>query len=258
MHSLDIQIRRILIAFLAVSLASCASQGNYSTRTPIPAGSEINARVTTTTNANPDIGSRGEEALGTAGEGALAGAGAGAVAGAQAGIACGPWVYLCAPGMAIGMAAVGLVVGGVAGSAIGAFTGLPAEKAEALEQGFSEYLNSDDLASDIDTAFDRAMGSKWIRTEGTAHTSLELGIYQLNSEPVNDESISITVVLGMQLRQEPNPDVPAKIYLFEDEQRLFVEDMLANEGANIRSSLRSAFFRLSNQMVILLEQPPSL
>ena len=241
-------------------LASCASQssGNYSTRTPIPIGSHINASILISDQEGPDVGSRGEEALGTAGEGAVVGAGAGLYGGLQAGVACGPLAYICSPALGVGMAAAGAILGGVAGGAMGAYRGLPGETAEQLEKNFADYINSGDLASDVDNAFASSVGTKWNITEGIADTLVEIRIYQLGTEPISEESISFQLVLGMQLRQSPNADLPTKTYLFEDTQSLFVTDMLADEGANIRSSLQAAFLRLSNQMVMLLEQPPRL
>lgn len=249
---------RLALFMSATLLTACASQGgnNYSTRTEIPSGTDINAQVVTYSLVGPDVGSKGEEALGTAGEYAGIGAGAGLYGGFEAGLACGPLFIVCSPFLGASMAVVGGVVGGVGGAVVGAYKGLPKETAELLEQSFSRYVNSNDFESDIDTAFVDSVDSKWNITDGEAHSSVDITIQYLGSAAVNDESVSLQVVLGMQLRQGSEPSAPTKTYLFSDNQTVFVEDMLANDGDNIRSSLQSAFLRISNQMVLLLEQAP--
>lgn len=250
---------RLVLCTLALLITACASQGanNYSSRTEIPTGSNINAKVVNYSQAGPNVSSRGEEALGTAGQGAVIGGGAGFYAGAQAGLACGPLFIICSPALGLSGAVVVGVVGGVGGAVVGAYRGLPKETAELLEQGFSEYVNSNDFASDIDSAFVNSVDSKWNITDGEAHSSADLTVQYLGSEAINDESVSLQVVLGMQLRQGSGPSAPTKTYLFRDEQRLFVADMIADDGENIRTSLQSAFFRISNQMVMLLELAPT-
>ena len=117
------RVVRVMSYLVFVALGACAGTPDYMELRPIPPGSEVAIVVTNNGADNMDSAATiiGKTSL----AGTSIGAATGFVGGLQSSVACGPYILVCAPALALAGAGTGAVVGTVGGAVVGAVKAAP-------------------------------------------------------------------------------------------------------------------------------------
>lgn len=193
-----------LILLATAALTGCASQPDYASFRAIPAGTVVQVNASETRADMPNVRSTGESAGKYATVGMGKGAAGGAAAGFQIGLACGPFVIICGPVLAIAGAGAGIVIGGIGGSIVGAVKGLPKEKADAFEAIIESTLAENDPSQALRDKFAALGSEQWtIADPGSADVSPEatvtinLGAFWLQQFKDNELEVHIQSTMAI-------------------------------------------------------------
>lgn len=241
----------VAIAASCLVVSGCAQ---YQELQAIPPGKQVNLVTIAPDIKPPEADSKGELAA----KGAAVGAGAGMVVGAGAGlmgsIACGPLIFICAPAGLIVGAGAGLIVGGVYGTAAGAIAGLPAEKADKLNDYYVEHIGELDLRAELQRAFLNNGGTQWGSGGAGATTDITLSLDTLYVAQSNGEELMLVVGVGMVVSDGSGKADRTKTYRYQvNSAQQHVDWWLADEGANIRKAFDESMNRIGDQVVRTLE-----
>ena len=229
--------RSMLLALISL-ITACAGQIPVQ---PVAEGTPINLITTAADIKTPDAKTAGE----MVGKNAAKGAGKGAVGGAGLGIGasvvCGPLIFLCAPILAGGGAAIGLVAGSTAGAIDGGLKSLPREKADALQEIISATFAELEFAQTLQSEFGQQHANYWTISDAEGNLQVTLTLDDLYIEQLPKDHLSLQMRVSMIVRHGPDKDDVSDtvIYKFRSPDR-HVDYWLADNGQNFRADISNA------------------
>jgi len=243
-------LRGGLLALITL-MTACASQVPVE---PIAAGTSIQVTTPESRIRNPNAEGGGE----AVGKRLAAGAGLGTVGGMGYGLytsmMCGPLIFLCAPAMVAGGAAVGLVAGSTAGTISGAIIALPNEKANALDAIIDSTFAETTLSQSLRAEFEEQTADVWTvsETEQDVRVTIELESFYI--EQFKDDNLRLKMTSTMIVTNGIGKNATTKEILFAyDGGRQHVDYWLENDGENFRIEMEDAFASNVMQMIRLLK-----
>jgi len=240
-------IRHATLLTLATFFTGCA--GHVPVQ-PVADGTRIHVSTPESKVKAPDAKSAGE----SVGKGAAAGAGLGAGAGASGGfvasMACGPFFVICAPIMAGGGAAVGLIVGGTAGTVQGARLALPGDKADALDAIIAATIEEVGLSQRLDNEFRDQNADFWAISNAEEDIQVTLKLESFSIEQFAEDNLALHMSSTMVVRYGTEKGETADKVLFTyTGPRRHVDHWLENDGENFRAEIANAYKSNARQMI---------
>jgi hypothetical protein len=179
------------------------------------------------------------------------GVAAGAAAGALSGIACGPFLVICVPGLAL----IGAGAGGLAGLAVGAAAGqlesLPREQATQLRDRLNQLRQSLDPVLELRINVTERARKHWQLTDDTSGNvvTLEQQILFLTSAP--DQSLALAMRVLVSMRPDWWPaNAPPRQKTYESVAPAASLEVWLDERSDVaETSLRSASQQIATQIV---------
>jgi hypothetical protein len=222
----DIKTYSLLLRATAVLfVAAVPGCAQHAPLKAIDSGTEIRISISDQDIRDPETWDTGE----SIGSGVVGGMGVGAYAGVSASEACGPFFIFCAPVFALG----GATAGAVGGFVYGAATGLPEEKAEALEELMGSLVLGDaPLAAEFRNAVGVELESNWsVVTTGNV-PEVMIGPLMLSAIQKTDDELEFQVHTSVVVKYGPRPkrDITETWRVMVSLPRLHVDEWLADDG----------------------------
>ena len=149
----------------------------------------------------------------------------------------------------------GMVIGGVAGGIKGANIALPDDKAVAVEKLINNYLNSEDIPTNLFNQFNRLQNGRWQIVDSETDIVVTLGVENLLFTQFSDEELAISLTSSLVVSYGPeSTDVTKRILLNSETEKYHVDHWIANSGANLKTGLDAAFEENSHQVIDVLSQ----
>lgn len=249
---------RVLILLVSAALAACASQPDYASFRAIPTGTVVRVNTPETLTDMPNVRSTGESTGKYAAAGMGKGAAGGAAAGFQIGIACGPFIIICSPVLALAGAGVGAVFGGIGGSIVGAIKGLPKDKADAFEGIIAATMDDNDPSRSLRDAFVAQGGHLWaIADRDAAHetsdvsVTIELGGFSL--QQFKGDRLALRMRTTMVVRYGPRRADRTRTFLFDYESRTrHIDEWIDDEDPVFQQEIEDAYSTATSEMIAAL------
>jgi hypothetical protein len=230
---------RLMLLTLISMVTACAGQVPVQ---PVAAGTQIHLITTAADIKTPDAKTAGAMVSKNAAMGAGAGAVGGAGLGMGASIVCGPFFILCAPVMAGGGAAIGLVAGTAAGAIDGGMKSLPKEKADALQEVIAAAFTEMDLAQTLRGEFEQQHSNRWTISDAEGNLQVMLTVDDLYIEQLPKDHLSLQMRTSMIVRHGPDEDDVSDpvFYQYRGPSR-HVDYWIAENGRNFRTDISRAY-----------------
>ena len=208
---------------------------------PVAAGTHIHLTTSAAGIETPNARTAGEMVSRNAAKGAGKGALGGAGLGVGASIICGPFIILCAPVMAGGGAAIGLVAGSTAGAIDGGLKSLPREQADALQEIMSVTFTEQDFAQTLHSEFEQQHANHWTISESEDNLQVALTLDDLDIAQLSKDRLSLHMRVSMIVRHGPGKDdVSDVIYYDYRSPSHHIDYWLEDDGQNFRAEISNA------------------
>lgn len=232
---------RSLLLTLISLITACAGQVPVQ---PVADGTPIHLITRAADIKTPDARSAGAMVSRNAAKGAGAGAVGGAGLGVGASVVCGPFILLCAPVLAGGGAAIGLVAGSAVGAIDGGQKSLPKEKANALQEIISATFTEHDFPQTLQGEFIQQQANHWTISDAGEKLQVTLTLDDLYIEQLSKDRLSLHMRVSMIVRNGPDKDDVSDpvIYDYRSPDR-HVDYWLADDGQKFRADISKAFSR---------------
>ena len=246
----------VTLSICGLLLAGCSTVPKNTSLRPIPRGSEIRVVVHVPGIVPPDAKDISE----AIGEGASAHAAKGFKGGASSGFegsfeACNVFFFVCAPVFSIAGGVVGAAVGGVVGTVHGANIALPEDRADALETLIQNYLESEHISANLLNEFNRQQNGRWQVVDSETGIVVTLGVETLRFAQFPNDELSIHLTSNLVVRYGPETtDATKRMLLNAESEQHHVDYWIANEGANLKTSLNAIFAENSRQVIAVLSR----
>ena len=232
-------IRRLVLLTTISMITACAGRVPVQ---PVAAGTQIHLITTAADIKTPDAKTAGAMVSKNAAKGAGKGALGGAGLGMGASIVCGPFFMLCAPVMAGGGAAIGLVAGSAAGAIDGGMKSLPKEKADALQEIISAAFTELDLAQTLHGEFEQQHANHWTISDAEGNLQVTLTVDDLYIEQLPKDHLSLQMRASMIVRHGPDKDdVSDPVFYEYRSPKRHVDYWLADNGRNFQADIAHAY-----------------
>lgn len=230
--------RSTLLTLISL-VAACAGQVPVQ---PVAAGTQIHLTTTAAGIKTPDARTAGEMAGRNAAKGAGKGALGGAGLGVGASVVCGPFILLCAPIMAGGGAAIGLVAGTTVGAIDGGLKSLPREKARALQEIMSATFTEQDFGQTLHSEFEQQHSNHWTISDSEENLQVALTLDDLDIAQLSKDRLSLTMRVSMIVRHGPGKDEVSDVVFYDYRSpSRHIDYWLADDGQNFRAEISNAF-----------------
>lgn len=230
---------RSTLLLLISLIAACAGQVPVQ---PVAAGTQIHLTTSAAGIETPDARTAGEMVGRNAAKGAGKGTLGGAGLGLGASIICGPFIFICAPVMAGGGAAIGLVAGSTVGAIDGGMKSLPREKADALQEIISVTFAEQDFAQTLHSEFKQQHANHWTIADGESNLQVALTLDDLDIAQSTQDRLSLQMRVSMIVRHGPGKDDVSDVVYFDYRSpNHHIDYWLADDGQNFRAEISNAF-----------------
>lgn len=242
------------LILLAAALTGCASQ-DYASFRAIPAGTVVQVNTSETRADMPNVRSTGESAGRYAAVGMGKGAAGGAAVGFQIGLACGPFVIICGPVLAIAGAGAGIVVGGIGGSIVGAVKGLPKEKADAFEALIESTMAENDPSQALRDKFAALGGEHWTIADPDsadvtpdATVTIDLGAFWLQQFKDNELELHIQSTMAINYGADKT-----RTFLFNYQSKTRnIDEWIDTQNKVFEQEVNKAYAAATQEMITTL------
>ncbi len=230
--------RSILLTLISL-ITACAGKVPVQ---PVGAGTPIHLITSTADIKTPDARTAGEMVGRNAAKGAGMGAVGGAGLGLGASVICGPFMFLCAPILAGGGAAIGLVAGSTVGAVDGGLKSLPRKEAEALQEIIEATFEELDFALTLHSEFEQQQANRWMISDAAGDTQVTLTLDDLDIVQLKKDHVLLQMSVSMIVRQGPDKDNVTDTVNYEYRSRSrHIDYWLADDGRNFRAEILNAF-----------------
>lgn len=244
-------LTRLMLLTLISMVTACAGQVPVQ---PVAAGTEIHLITTAADIKTPDAKTAGAMVSRNAALGAGAGAVGGAGMGMGASVVCGPFFLLCAPVMAGGGAAIGLVAGSAVGAIDGGMKSLPREKADALQEVISAAFTELDFAQSLHGEFKQQHANRWTISDAEGNLQVTLTVDDLYIQQLPKDHLSLHMHASMIVLHGPDKDDASDPvhYVYRSPDR-HVDYWIADNGRNFQADISRAYETNIGDMIRTLQ-----
>lgn len=233
---------RVLIGALFTLLPVLAGCASAPTAKPLPAFAHV--AITTHEQLAHDL--HADSTPEKAGQGIAGGAVAGATTGALAGLACGPFVPLCSPVLALG----GGITGAVAGGVINAHDGLPTATARKVDDVLGRIHQRRNFVTEMRDAVTATVPAARRSGVEDADALVQVAIDRIDLQQYGHDQVSMRISGYMTVtwnRTQARPSVQRNDYVYETHQDA-AERWLQDDGAGFDAGITECIPRLAQRM----------